>query len=334
MIEAFVVGRVGVDLTPPQPRVSLAGAQSFARAVGGFAGNISTGLARLGIDTAVVSAVGDDGHGDHVRDALAAEGIDVSAIATRPGRRTQLAFFEVWPPDRFPVTFHRSAAAPETTLVAGDLPPSLDDAPVVIVSGALLAEDPTRTTVLDALRRRATTRPRRSASWTILELDWRPTLWPDPADSPALVRAAAALSDVVIGGDAEFAAAGLRPDEVVAEPEGGDGRGRAAGAATTGRMVVLKHGPEGVSLLSAAGRRSLAGIPVDVLCGLGSGDAMTAAFAAGLLRGLTPEAALERGNAAGAIVATRLFCSAAMPTHAEIDGLLARSRGGAVEVAR
>ena len=80
MIEAIVIGRVGVDLTPATSRTTLAAADAFVRAVGGFAGNIGTGLARLGIRTAVVSAVGDDGHGDHVRSFLAGEGIDVGPI--------------------------------------------------------------------------------------------------------------------------------------------------------------------------------------------------------------------------------------------------------------
>ena len=48
VIEAVVLGRVGVDLTPPELRTSLAAASAFIRAVGGFAGNVGTGLARLG----------------------------------------------------------------------------------------------------------------------------------------------------------------------------------------------------------------------------------------------------------------------------------------------
>ena len=136
MIEAIVIGRVGVDLTPATPRTTLAAADSFVRAVGGFAGNIGTGLARLGIRTAVVSAVGDDGHGDHVRSFLAGEGIDVGPIVTMPGSRTQVAFFEVWPPDRFPVTFYRPRPAAETRLTFDELPAGLlATAPLVIVSG-------------------------------------------------------------------------------------------------------------------------------------------------------------------------------------------------------
>lgn len=309
MIEAVVIGRVGVDLTPAEPRSSLGDAGSFVRAVGGFAGNIGTGLARLGIATAVVSAVGDDGHGSYVLAFLAGEGIDAGPIAIRPGSLTQIAFFEVWPPEHFPTTFYRDAPAPEMQLEARELPTDLlERAPLVIVSGTLLAEEPARSTALRVLADRRASNSGRPVSHTILDLDWRPTLWPDPGEAPELIGRAARLSDILIGSDGEFEAAGLRPEI-------------AAGEQT---VIVLKHGGEGVSLITAEGRRSLPGIHVDVLCGIGAGDALTAAFAAGLLRGLDPLTAVERGNAAGAIVATRLMCSTAMPTPVEIDALLAR----------
>jgi 5-dehydro-2-deoxygluconokinase len=310
VIEAVVVGRIGVDITPATPRTTLAAAESFVRAVGGFAGNIGTGLARLGIRTAVVSATGDDGHGEHVRAFLDAEGIDVAPIVTRPGTRTQVAFVEAWPPDRFPVTFYRATPAPETLLTPAELPTTLlAEAPVVVVSGALLASEPARSTALGILQGREASREGRSASFTILDLDWRPTLWERPDEAPPLIERAAAMSDVVIGSDDEFAAAGMRPE---------------VGVGRDPSMIVLKHGPSGVSLVTQRERRSIAGIPVEVVCGTGSGDALTAAFAAGLLRGVDPFVAVERGSAAGAIVAGRLMCSTAMPTPDEIDRLLAR----------
>lgn len=316
MTEALVVGRVGVDLTPSRPRTSLADAEGFARAVGGFAGNIATGIARLGVATGVLSAVGDDGHGAHVRAALAAEGIDVVGLRTMPAARTQVAFFEAWPPDRFPVTFYRLPPAPDVLLSTADLVVDrMATARLVIVSAALLAVDPARGALLDALRRRSETAADRPAdrSWTLLDLDWRPTLWPDPAEYAALVERALSGCDVVIGSDEEFAAAGLRPEVAV---DAGDGRSR---------LVVVKHGPDGASLLVGVNRRRLLGISVDVVCGLGAGDALTAAFGVGLLGDLDPLAALERGNAAGAIVASRLMCSSAMPTAPEIDALIGRS---------
>jgi len=304
-----VVGRVGVDLTPPVPRTTLAAAPSFVRAVGGFAGNIGTGLARLGAGTALLSAVGDDGHGDHVRRALELEGIETAGVAVKRGTRTQVAFFEAWPPDTFPVIFYRPEPAPDTLLEPADVPwDDVASVPLVIVSAAMLAAEPARATTLGLLAHRAAARSARPAALTVLDLDWRPALWADPGDAPALVSRAIEDADVVIGSDEEFAAAHLDPMEV-----------HAGGA----RIVAVKHGSAGASVLSGARRDAVPGIGVDVVCGLGAGDALTAAFTVGLLRGLAPAEALERGNAAGAIVATRLFCSSAMPRPEEIDELLA-----------
>ena len=116
---------------------------------------------------------------------------------------------------------------------------------------------------------------------------------------------------MLIGSDDEFAATGLVPVDRarrradVDRPQARPGRGlpdRRGGATATCRAS-----------------------PVEVLCGIGAGDALTAAFAAGLLRGIPALEAVERGNVAGAIVASRLMCSTAMPTPAEIDALLVRS---------
>jgi 5-dehydro-2-deoxygluconokinase len=309
VIEAIVLGRVGVDLTPPVPRTRLAAADSFERAVGGFAGNVTTGLARNGVATAIVSGVGDDGHGEHVRAFLAGEGIDVDGLVTRPGTQTQVAFFEAWPPDTFPVSFYRPAPAPDTLLTMADLPAArLAQVPLVIVSGALLATEPARSTALRVLEDRAASRATRPTSWTILDLDWRPALWADTDEAPAIVARAARLADVLIGSDDEFAAARVDPGSVL-----DDGP----------VIIALKHGPQGVSAMSRGSTRAIPGIPVEVVCGLGSGDGLAAVFAAGLLHGLSADAALERGNAAGAIVASRLFCSISMPWPGEIDELLA-----------
>jgi 5-dehydro-2-deoxygluconokinase len=89
-------------------------------------------------------------------------------------------------------------------------------------------------------------------------------------------------------------------------------------------VAVAKHGPEGVSVHTAdGGEQRVPGLPVPVVNGLGAGDAFAAAFGAGLLAGLPLVEAIRRGNAAGAIVATRLSCSTAMPRADEGDALLA-----------
>jgi 5-dehydro-2-deoxygluconokinase len=311
------MGRVGADLYPLQLNTPLEQVRTFERFVGGFAGNVATGLARLGVPTAIVSAVGDDGHGRYVRSFLDAEGVDTSSMTTHPTLRTALAFCEAWPPDRFPVTFYRTPTCPDWELRLQDLPLEIiRDAPVSFFSGTGLAREPSRTATLGAIEARArrgesgATPP--SGSATILDLDWRAELWDSAATFAAEIRNAAHMCDTLIGGAGEFEAAGLAPgDALKLGPS----------------VAVVKHGRRGATVMRAAGATHVEGLPVPVTNGLGAGDAFAAAYGAAILEGRAPEEAARRGNAAGAIVATRLSCSAAMPRVDELELLLA---GGSV----
>ncbi|CAM5622805.1 5-dehydro-2-deoxygluconokinase OS=Streptomyces tendae OX=1932 GN=iolC PE=3 SV=1 [Streptomyces tendae] len=62
-----------------------------------------------------------------------------------------------------------------------------------------------------------------------------------------------------------------------------------------------------------------------VVNGLGAGDAFGGSLCHGLLSGWELERTMRYANAAGALVASRLACSSAMPTEAEVDHLLARA---------
>jgi 5-dehydro-2-deoxygluconokinase len=304
-VDAFVIGRLSADLYPLQINTPLEDVRTFERFVGGFAGNVATGLARLGVAVAIVSAVGDDGHGRFVRRFLSDEGVNVRWLGTHPTLRTALAFCEAWPPDNFPLTFYRDPTCPDWELRLADIPiEELVDTPLVYVTGTGLAREPSRSTTLGILERRV------GKSYTVFDLDWRPSLWLNhEPEYQVVARVGARLADVVIGGDSEFRAAGFSPQEALA-----------LGA----RLAVAKHGPDGVSAHTPdGGEQRVPGLAVPVVNGLGAGDAFGAAFGAGLLAGLPVAAAIQRGNAAGAIVATRLSCSTAMPRADEVDAVLA-----------
>jgi 5-dehydro-2-deoxygluconokinase len=293
VIEAAVIGRVGVDLYPNQIETPLSEVKTFTRFVGGFAGNVSTGLARLGVRTAIVSRVGADGHGDYVRAWLAGEGVDVRFLATDPNWLTPPTFCEVWPPDRFPLTFYRRPTAPDWQLSPADFDAGeVAAAPLLYATGTGLAQSPSRETTLAALQAHGGT--------TIFDLDWRPSLWLDPADYPPLAAQAAAAADIVVGNEDELEASGL-------------------GDLPT---LVLKRGERGATVFDRGEETDVPGFPVDVVNGLGAGDAFAAALGHGLLRGLPLAEAVRRGTVAGAIVASRLACSAAMPREEELEAAL------------
>jgi 5-dehydro-2-deoxygluconokinase len=292
------MGRLCADLYPEQLRTPLSEVETFRRFVGGFAGNVATGLARLGIDCAIVSAVGDDGFGEYVRGYLEREGVDCRHLSTHPTLRTALAFCEAWPPDRFPITFYRTPTCPDWELRFGDLDvAALVEPPLALVTGTGLAREPSRTATLGVLRARAARGMR-----TIFDADWRAQLWEAPEEYPVIAGLAAEAADIVVGGDGELEAAGLGP--------------------ASADVVVIKHGPDGVTVHQHGVPSRIPPMPVEVVNGLGAGDAFLAAFCSALLEGLDPVAAARRGSGAGALVATRLACSDAMPTRPELDEFL------------
>jgi 5-dehydro-2-deoxygluconokinase len=292
------MGRLCADLYPEQLRTPLAEVETFRRFAGGFAGNVATGLARLGVDCAIVSAVGDDGFGEYVRGYLEREGVDCRHLSTHPTLRTALAFCEAWPPDRFPITFYRTPTCPDWELRFGDLDvDALVEPPLALVTGTGLAREPSRTATLGVLRARAARGMR-----TIFDADWRAQLWEAPEEYPVVAGLAAEAADIVVGGDGELEAAGLGPESA--------------------DVVVIKHGPDGVTVHQRGASSRIPPMPVEVVNGLGAGDAFLAAFSAGLLEGLDPVAAARRGSGAGALVATRLACSDAMPTRPELEEFL------------
>jgi 5-dehydro-2-deoxygluconokinase len=293
VIQAVVMGRVGIDLYPNELETPLSEVRTYTRFVGGFAGNVATGLARLGVRTAIVSRVGADGHGDYVRAWLAGEGVDVRFLATDPDWQTPPTFCEVWPPDRFPLTFYRKPTAPDWQLSPADFDPGeVASAPLLYATGTGLAQSPSRETTLAAMRAHRGT--------TIFDLDWRPTLWDDPAEYPALAAEAVAAAEIVVGNEEELEAAGL----------------------TGVPRLVLKRGERGATVFEDGEETDVPGFPVEVVNGLGAGDAFAAALGHGLLRELPLTEAVRRGTVAGAIVASRLACSEAMPRVEELEAAL------------
>ena len=306
-IQAFVLGRVAADLYPLQERALLEDVETFQRFVGGFGGNVGTGLARLGVTTAVLSAVGDDGHGRFLRKALAKEGVEVGWLGTHPWLRTALAFCERWPPDHFPLTLYRRPTCPDWEIEAADLPlDEIRSAPLLFISGTALARDPSRSAVHAILAARS--QPGHGVVATILDLDWRKESWAHPERYAAEIAATMGHVDTIIGGVAEFAAAEVSPEAALQ-------RGI--------RRIFLKRGPYGAVVLEGQQRHEVGPVRVEVVNGLGAGDAFAAAVGQGLLSGLDAATILQRANAAGAMVTTQLPCAAAMPNQDELAAFVA-----------
>ncbi|MFI6985590.1 5-dehydro-2-deoxygluconokinase [Embleya sp. NPDC050154] len=307
-IEVLTVGRVGVDLYPQQSGVPLDRVESFARSLGGTATNVAVAAARLGRRSAVLTKVGPDPFGTFVRTALADFGVDPAWVATHERLLTPVVFCALDPPEDPPLLFYRLPVAPDLTLTDEDVPWDLvRDVPVLWVTGTGVSTEPSRGTH----RRMLAVRGRRTH--TVLDLDYRPMFWPDRETAARRIGELVDEATVVVGNrtEVEVAVGTADPDEAAR-------RLLDRGV----RLVLVKKGADGVLVATPDGSATVTPRRVEVVCGLGAGDAFGGALVHGLLAGWEPTRIAEYANAAGALVAGRLACADAMPTDAEIEKLV------------
>jgi 5-dehydro-2-deoxygluconokinase len=310
-LQLLTIGRVSVDLYAEQLGVPLAEVQTFAKSVGGSPTNVAVAAARLGTRSAVVTAVGDDELGGYVRGALQGFGVDTRFVGSHPTLRTPLAIAAMDPPEDPRLVFYREPSAPDEEIALEEQHlAAARSAEIFWVAGSCLSgrlTGPTTRDMLDARGRKLR---------TVIDLDYRPTFWPSEETASHEIGAAIDHATVAVGNRREC------------EVAVGTGDPDAAADALLERgveLAIVKLGSAGVLVATPDERTRVEPVPVDVVCGLGAGDAFGGALCHGLLTGADPADAVRFANAAGAIVASRLLCADAMPTGEEVRALLETS---------
>jgi 5-dehydro-2-deoxygluconokinase len=306
--EVLALGRLGVDLYPLQDGVGLEDVSTFGTYLGGSAANVTVAAARHGHSAGLVSRVGNDPFGRYLLRELERLGVSTAGVATDPALATPITFCEIFPPDDFPLYFYREPKAPDMNIDAAQLDlDAVRHADLLWLTVTGLSQEPSRSAhhvALDARARRA---------HTVLDLDYRPMFWESAAAASEQVAPVLEQVTVVVGNREECAVAVGETD-----PH------RAADALLERgvELAIVKQGPKGVLAKTRDEEVEVAPIEVDVVNGLGAGDAFGGALCHGILSGWGLERTIAFANAAGAIVASRRECSTAMPTSAEVDRAL------------
>jgi 5-dehydro-2-deoxygluconokinase len=307
-LELLTIGRVSVDLYADVAGAGWLDDQRFVKSIGGTATNVAVAAARLGHASAVFTRVGADPFGDYVVAKLESFGVDTRFVGRDESLRTPLAFAALTPPEDPEILFYRVPVAPDSQLPAGVVgEATVRDVGVLWVAGSAMAVQPARATIEGILE------VRQRRPHTVLDLDYRAVLWSSEAEATSVVSAAIGAATVAIGNREECRVA-VGTDVPDAAADALLERGVA--------IAVVKLGGDGVLVATADERARVPPRQVDVVCGLGAGDAFGGAFVHGLLAGWQPARIVEYANAAGAIVAGRLMCADAMPTAGEIDATM------------
>ncbi len=311
-MDVTILGRIGYDLYSEEPHVPLPQVRRFSRYLGGSSANMAVGLARLGAQVGIVGSLGDDALSEFLRDFLRRERVDTSHLQTAPGYLPSLAITEVSPPDRFPQVFYRRDPVDTRVDLDAAALAYLASGRMFITNGTSLCTSPSRESTYLALET-----ARRAGARVVLDVDYRSMSWRRPEEAGLAIRLALPWVDVLIGNDLELKLVTGAPTLDAAIERLQDARLP---------MLVSKLGDKGTRVWMGEESVFLPPYNVEVISTIGAGDGFASGFLYALLQDLPVLDCLHYGNAAAAIVVSRLSCSEAMPTLAEVEALLAQQK--------
>jgi 5-dehydro-2-deoxygluconokinase len=328
----ITMGRSGIDLFSNDLGKPFVEISSFAAYVGGSSTNIAVGAQRLGVKTALLTAVGEDPVGDFILNFLRNEGVETRFIPVKPAARSGAVLLGIEPPDSFPLMYYRENAADIQLNIDDVLAVPLRDCRVFAFTGTNLSKDPSRVATFFACEQ-----ARDGGIAVFMDLDFRANQWFDPRAFGVMVRAILPLVEVVLGTEEEILAAMLsdpaqlriRHSQITSPEITGNLEEAIQGLMVLGpKVLVVKRGSRGVSIFQKDSKSvDVPGFPVEVYNVLGAGDAFASGLIYGYLRGWDWYKAARMGNACGAIVVARHGCANFMPYENEALNFV-QERGG------
>jgi 5-dehydro-2-deoxygluconokinase len=262
----------------------------------------------LGHKSAIITKVGVDPLGHYVVKKLQEFGVNTDFVKVAESGLTPVVLASQDPPEDPKIIFHRQPNAPDTQLTTTDIDSAtLQAAKIFWVSACALSNGETAKSAITWLKERA----RKQES--IIDLDYRPSFWPNVEAARAAAQEAISHCTVAIGNIAECQVAlGISDPQAAAD----DLLNRGV------RLAIVKMGGDGVLLATKDERIIIEPLSIKLVCGLGAGDAFGGALVHGLLSGWALQEIGDFANAAGAYLASELMCADAMPTIEILDSFI------------
>ena len=302
------VGRISLDFYANESNVGFKDVKTFSMSIGGSPTNVAIASARLGDKAAVVTNIGRDAFTEYILGKLTDFKVDTKYVGIDESQFSPAVFAAMDDPYNPTIFFNRSSEAPDTKITKDRIADTeIRSTKVFWISACALATGETASSIQYWLKTRSL------SGNTVLDLDYRPSFWKDESTAKVVTKKAIEGSNILVGNLKEFeVATGLTdPDEI---------RKKFIGEQVN--LVIVKLGENGVFLANKDESFIAKPIKVDVRCGLGAGDAFGGMLVHGLVNSWPLEKIGNYANAAGAIVASRLMCSDAMPSIDEVEGLV------------
>ena len=318
MADVVAFGEMLIDFVPTVTGQGLADAKAFEKAPGGAPANVAVGLARLGIPSAFMGMLGEDGFGHFLAETLRGAGVDVSPLRFTTKAHTGLAFVSLRADGEREFLFYRDPGADMLMTPADVDEASIRDAKLLHFGSVSLIAEPARAATLHAVAI-----ARRHGKLIAYDPNLRVALWPDPDAARDGIWRGLAEADIVKIGQEELAFLTGREDPIAAA--------RTLWPARL-QLMAVTCGSGGCRWLTPERDGKVASFAVRAVDTTGAGDA----FMAGLIAGILVDRAIPRdtarieeicrfANAAGALATTGRGAIPSLPTRNEIEQLLQRT---------
>ncbi len=298
-----VVGSFNMDLFIEAPRFPAPGetlhGKNFRRAPGGKGANQACAVARMGMKSAIIGAVGRDVFGDEMLASLEAAGVNTRGVVRRSDTASGTAMVVLDAAGQNQIVVANGA---NDTLSAGDV---TRQAALLHESKAVIAQLETTMSATEAALRLA----REGGALAVL----------NPAPFFPVEDALLRLCDWII------------PNEVEASRLSGvevrDARSAAAAAPILRQRsqcpnIIVTLGANGVWLDTPQFTGAVPGFKVDAVDTVGAGDTFIGALVTRLVEGAEAREAARFGCAAAAIAVTRRGAQPSIPRRAEVEAFL------------
>jgi fructokinase len=309
MITAICLGEVLFDLLADQVGAAATEVTSWTALAGGAPANVACGLVKLGDRAKFIGCVGQDEPGQQLAHKLQTAGVDISGLQYHPAAPTrQVQVIRSADGDRQFGGFGQINTTEFADAQIGSISSELFAGADYLLLGTLALAYPASTAATWQAVEFATAHQLK----IVVDINWRPTFWADPAAALPQIRSLADRADYVkfAKEEAELLYGVTNPSTLQTKLPQAQG------------IVVTDGGNDcAYWLRGTLGMQS--SFAVAVVDTTGAGDAFVAGLIHGLATDQTGAEIIRYAAAAGALTTLRAGAIDAQPTHQQIMEFLA-----------
>jgi fructokinase len=315
--KVLCIGELLFDYLADQPGQPLEDVKTWTAYPGGAPANVACAIARLGTPSAYLGCIGQDADGDALAEVLSSVGVNLEGLQRHPLAPTRIVYVtRTLEGDRHFAGFGSTDTTDfaDAQLQASALPAQLFENAQFLVLGTLaLAYPHSREAIYRAIEL-----SKAYGLSRLVDLNWRPVFWPDPAEAKPLIYSVLAQADFIklAQEEAELFFESSDPQAIVNRYPHIQG-------------VFVTAGEQGCHYWLRGITGYVPAFSVNVVDTTGAGDS----FTAGLLHQLCQQPDLNNpkrvedivryASAVGALTTTQPGAIAAQPTAAQVETFLA-----------